>query len=64
MYKEQDIKHENGNYWVLDTGTGYAVMVNSITHSTSDSEYSHDADGLSLAIYRCNYLASRRFYGQ
>lgn len=60
MYKERDIKHENGNYWVLDTGNSYAVMQAGITHSVSDSEYARDADGLSIAIYRCDYLARRK----
>lgn len=58
-YKEKDIKHEAGWFWVLDTGKAYAVMVNGITHAKSESAYAHDADGLSLAIARCNYLAQR-----
>jgi hypothetical protein len=57
--KEKDIKHEQGDFWVLDTGKGYAVMKTGTTHSTSDSEYAHSADGLSIAIARCNYLARR-----
>jgi hypothetical protein len=56
---EQQIKHENGDYWVLDTGTTYAVMRTDVTHSVSDSVYAHSADGLSVAISRCNYLAKR-----
>jgi hypothetical protein len=58
-YKEADIKHEAGDYWVLDTGDSYAVMKIGATHSTSESAYAHDADGLSLAIARCDYLAKR-----
>lgn len=57
--REKNIKHENGKYWVCDTGQSYAVMVIGITHSKSESEYPHDKDGLSLAIARCNYLAKR-----
>lgn len=57
--KEKDIKHESGIFWVLDTHNSYAVMRNVGTHSKSDSEYTHDADGLSIAIARCNYLSKR-----
>lgn len=57
MTKIQDIKHENGSYWVLDTKDSYAVMLNGVTHSTSDSSYARTDDGLSIAIARCNYLA-------
>jgi hypothetical protein len=59
MTKEKDIKYEQGNFWVLDTGQSYAVMCNNNTHSTSDSEYAHNNDGLSIAIARCNYLNKR-----
>ncbi len=58
-YKEKDIKHESGSYWVLDTGKSYAVMAAGSTHSVSDSAYPRTDDGLSIAIMRCNYLASR-----
>jgi len=61
--REKDIKHENGNYWVLDTGKSYAVMKIAGTHSVSDSEYKRDSDGLSIAIYRCNYLAKKELGG-
>lgn len=57
--KESDIKHENGAYWVADTGDAYTVFQNGVTHSTSDSAYKRNADGLSIAIARCNYLAKR-----
>lgn len=56
---ESDIKHEVGNYWVADTGDSYTVFKIGITHSTSDSSYKRNADGLSIAIARCNYLAKR-----
>lgn len=58
-YKESQIKHESGNYWVLDTGKAYVVMAIGITHSTTDSAYERSDDGLSIAIARCNYLAKR-----
>ena len=59
-YKEIDIKHENGAYWVLDTGKVYAVMCTGFTHSVTDSAYTRDSDGLSIAIARANYLAKRK----
>ena len=59
-YREKDIKHEAGPFWVLDTGKAYAVMVAGVTHSTSESAYERTPDGLSIAVARCNYLAARR----
>jgi hypothetical protein len=60
--KESDIKHENGGYWVGKNKVGklatYSVFRNMGTHSVSDSHYVCDTDGLSIAIARCNYLAS------
>lgn len=58
-YREKDIKHENGRYWVLDTGRAYAVMVSGVTHSESESAYERTDDGLSIAVARCDYLANR-----
>ena len=60
-YKTKDISHENGVYWVLkDREAGvYWVFKTGVTHSTSDSSYTLDDDGLSLAIARCDYLAGR-----
>lgn len=55
----KDIKHENGKFWVCDTGESYAVMINGITHSNSESQYKRDKNGLSIAIARCNYLANK-----
>ncbi|AAP48740.1 hypothetical protein SP6_1 [Salmonella phage SP6] len=56
MLKETQIKHENGKYWVLEVKKGmYQVMISGLTHSTCDSAY----NDLSLAIYRCDYLAKR-----
>lgn len=54
---ENNIKHENGRYWVLDDCKFYHVMIAGLTHSKSDSTFAHNADGLSLAISRCEYLA-------
>lgn len=63
MIKEEDIVYENGNYWVLKSKKGhcYFVMGSSPgnTHSVSDSTYSLDDDGLSIAIARCNWMAKR-----
>ena len=59
MLKESNIIHENGQYWVLRERNAYYVMKAGITHSTSESAYSPDNDGKSIAIARCNYLARR-----
>lgn len=55
MFKEKDIMHENGKYWVLNDKGVYYVMISGFTHAKSDSAYS----SLCLAIARCDYLASR-----
>ena len=62
MHKEQDIVHENGSYWVLKDREhkAYTVLKSGITHSTADSSYSLNDDGLSIAIARCNYLAKAK----
>lgn len=59
--RESDIMHENGDYWVgRDRETkSYLVLKTGATHSVSDSGYALTADGLSIAIARCDYLASR-----
>lgn len=56
--KESDIVHENAKAWVYrDTKKNcYTVMRIGITHSTSDSSYALDADGLSIAIVRADYF--------
>jgi len=61
MYREEDIEHENGKVWVLRDRPekAYAVCVSAGTHSTVDSAYRLDPDGLSIAIARCDYLAKR-----
>ena len=65
--REQDIMHETpcGNYWVgRDTRQGaYIVYKVGATHSTSDSGYDLTPDGLSIAIYRADYLAKRKEEG-
>jgi len=59
--KESDIMHEVGSYWVGRDRKGKAYVVYKIgaTHSVSDSAYDMTDDGLSIAIYRCNYLANK-----
>ena len=59
--RESDIKHQDGHFWVSHKrgvftvwrpGKGGPTMEGL---SVSDSSY----DDLSLAIYRCDYLAKR-----
>lgn len=58
--RESDIVHEAGNYWVCREPRAYTVYcANPLHYSVADSSYRKDADGLSLAIARCNYLAKR-----
>lgn len=57
---ESDIVHENGDYWVAREKDRYTVYKSGITHSVGDSSYRKDADGLSIAIARCGYLARPR----
>jgi hypothetical protein len=59
MVRESDIVHESGDYWVCRGRDCYTVFKAGTTHSTSDSAYSRTADGLSVAIARCDYLARR-----
>jgi hypothetical protein len=58
--RESDIVHENGDYWVAREHAVYTVYKSGVTHSVSDSSYAKDADGLSIAIARCDYLARPR----
>lgn len=59
--KMSDILHENGKFWVLrDNYKGqetYTVMKSGITHSESCDDVTYP--DLSIAIARCDYLASR-----
>lgn len=59
-YKESDIMHETETCFVLREKDRYTVLVNGITHATSDSSYALNSDGLSIAIARCNYLNKRK----
>lgn len=62
MTKISDIVYENKHSWVCrDTKQNcYTVFINTITHSVSDSSYSLDDDGLSIAIARCDYMNKRK----
>lgn len=51
--------HENGSFWVAREKAAYVVYRVGATHSTFDSAYSKDPDGLSIAVARCDYLAGR-----
>jgi hypothetical protein len=54
--KEADIIYEVGKAWVYRDKDAYVVYVSGIAHSTSDSAYRKDEDGLSIAKARCEYL--------
>ncbi len=59
-YRENDIVHENGDFFVLKFKTGYMVFKNGVTHASSDGvEYNPDDDGLSIAKAYCDYRAKR-----
>ena len=58
-YKEKDIIHENGRFWVLRDKMAYTVMVSGSTYSIGESAYPLTEDGLSIAKHRCDYLAKR-----
>lgn len=61
--REKQILYQNGDAWVHSASPKmqrcYTVMVDSGTHSKSDSAYALTDDGLSLAKARCDYLAKR-----
>ena len=57
--REANIMHENGLYWVYRDRDRYTVMRPHTPCSITDSAYAKTADGLSLAIARCDYLARR-----
>lgn len=59
-YTEKQIKHESGEYWVLDTGASYIVFHAGVTHSTSESAYARTPDGLSIAKARADYLSKTK----
>ena len=56
---EADILHEAGDFWVSREYDRYTVWRNGITHAVSDSSYRKDANGLLIAIRRCDYLWRR-----
>jgi hypothetical protein len=58
-YQLLKIVYERGDFWVKRNRNGYTVYRSGITHSKADSTYTLDADGLSIAIARCNYLSAR-----
>lgn len=59
--KEADTVYESGRVWVCrdKLADSYVVSVSGVTHSVTDSAYARTADGLSLAIARADYLATR-----
>lgn len=64
MTRESDIVYENGPCWVRRDRSSYTVFKSGgITHSVSDSAYKKNADGLSIAKARCDYLAKRAAQG-
>jgi hypothetical protein len=56
---EKDIVFENDIAWVYRDKDKYTVFRSGVTHSTSDSAYPLDDDGLSLAVARAKYLEQR-----
>jgi len=60
MIRERDIVYSNSPAWVWKAKDCYYVMVDGITHSTSDSAYELTEDGLSIAKARCDFFAKRR----
>lgn len=57
--READIVYESSACWVHKDKSAYKVYRVGITHSTSDSAYKKNADGLSIAIARCKYIEKR-----
>lgn len=55
--RKPDIMHANGEYWVGWQVDAYVVYRDGPTNATSESVFHKDADGLSIAIARCEYLA-------
>jgi hypothetical protein len=61
--RESDIVFETPVCWVKRDRKSYTVFRIGVTHSTSDSAYKKNADGLSIAVSRCNYLTKRAAAG-
>jgi hypothetical protein len=63
MTREGDILHQNGGHYVHRDRLSRCITVYrpsaSGTHALSDCSFTDDADGLSLAKARCDYLAKR-----
>lgn len=67
---EDDIVHENGNYWVCKTKKNwfgspentYSVYKNGITHATPVASFEQNEEGLSLAKAYCDYKAGKGRY--
>ena len=60
--RESDIVFDlddQGDFCVVATPAAYEVLFAGATHSTVESAYAKDADGLSIATARCKYLARR-----
>ncbi len=54
-YREQNIKHETKDFWVLDVGAkGFEVYCTGITHSTRCAQIGYQGEvGLNKAIAEC-----------
>jgi hypothetical protein len=61
MYKEKDILHESGEYWVLreSSKNRLHVLKTGLTHSVTLCQFADNSDGLSCAVAYCDYLAKR-----
>lgn len=58
--RESDIVYEGRSAWVCRGRSAYTVFRTGPTHSTSDSSYPLNADGLSIAVARARYLDGRQ----
>lgn len=58
-YREEDIMHETGDYWVLDNRKQgcYEVLQSGSTHSVVLQAFARTPDGLSLAKKYADYKA-------
>lgn len=56
--RESDIVYETRTCWVKRDRNAYTVFRIGVTHSTSDSAYKKNADGLAMAKSRCAYLTN------
>ncbi len=62
--RESDIVYETTVCWVRRDRKAYTVFRTGVVASTSDSAYAKNADGLSIAKARCDYLAKRAASGR